>query len=137
MTELTIAAAEEMLRANLAPWVQDMDITIEAIGPDGAVLRAPPSPRLSRVGGTICGQAIMALADTAMIFAVAGVLGDFRPITTVNQTSTFLRPAANADLVARASIIKPGRTLMYGEVTLTAGNPDKPVAHATSTYMLL
>jgi acyl-coenzyme A thioesterase PaaI-like protein len=137
VTELTIAAAEEMLRANLAPWIRDMDITIEAIGPRGAVLRTPPSPRLNRVGGTICGQAIMALADTAMIFAVAGVLGDFRPVTTVNQTSSFLRPAADADLVARASIIKPGRTLMYGEVTLTAGNPDKPVAHATSTYMLL
>ncbi len=137
MTELTIAAAEEMFRANLAPWIQDMDVTFDAIGPDGAVLRVPPSPRLNRVGGTICGQAIMALADTAMIFAIAGFLGEFRPVTTINQTSSFLRPAADADLVARATIIKPGRTIMYGEVTLTAGDPDKPVAHVTSTYMLL
>jgi len=26
---------------------------------------------------------------------------------------------------------------MYGEVNLTAGDPDKPIAHVTSTYMLL
>ena len=137
MAELTIEAAEEFYTASLAPWIQDMDITIDHIGVDGAVLRVPPSEHLNRLGGTVCGQAIMALADTAMIFAVAGTLGEFRAITTVNQTSSFLRPVAERDLVARATIIKPGRTIMYGEVTLFAGDPDKPVAHVTSTYMLL
>ncbi|MBT3533646.1 MAG: PaaI family thioesterase [Rhodospirillaceae bacterium] len=137
MAEISIAAAEGFLQANLAPWIQDMDITIDRIDAAGAVLRVPPSPRLNRMGGTICGQAIMALADTAMIFAIAGCLGEFRPITTVNQTSSFLRPAADADLVAEAVIIKPGRTIMYGEVNLFAGDATKPVAHVTSTYMLL
>ncbi len=137
MTDLTISDAEEILQSNLAPWVQELDIRFDRIDKTGAVLRVPPSARLNRVGGTICGQAIMALADTAMIFAVAGVLGEFRPITTVNQTASFLRPVADGDLVAEARIIKPGRTLMYGEVTLHAGDAAKPVAHATSTYMLL
>ncbi len=59
MTALTIAAAEEILAANLAPWIQDMAITIDAVGPDGAVLRVPPAPRLNRIGGTICGQAVI------------------------------------------------------------------------------
>ena len=137
MVDLSIADAEEFLRANIAPWVQDLDIAIERIGTDGATLRVPPSAHVNRIGGTICGQAIMALADTAMIFAVAGVLGEFRPLTTVTQTASFLRPAADADLVAQARIIKPGRTLMYGEVSFYAGDAAKPVAHATSTYMLL
>jgi len=137
MSGLSVAAAEEILRSNIAPWVQDLNIAIERIDKSGAVLRIPPSPRLNRVGGTLCGQAIMALADTAMIFAVAGCLGEFRPITTVNQTASFLRPAADADVLAEARIIKPGRTIMYGEVTIHAGDPAKPVAHATSTYMLL
>ncbi len=83
----------------------------------------------------------MALADTAMIFAIAGIFGEFTACTTVNQTSSFLRPAAEADLVARATIIKPGRTIIYGDVILHAGDPAKPaakpVAHVTSTYMLL
>lgn len=137
MTKISIAVAAEFLKANLPPWVQDMAIRIDRIDAGGAVLRVPPSPRLNRIGGTISGQAIMALADTAMIFAIAGSLGEFRPITTVNQTTSFLRPAADADLVAEARIIKPGRTIMYGEVNLTAGDANKPVAHVTSTYMLL
>jgi uncharacterized protein (TIGR00369 family) len=137
MSELTIADAEQILQANIAPWVQDMDLQIRHIGKDKSVLVAPFSERLNRIGGTVCGQAIMALVDTAMIFAIAGFLGEFRPITTVSQTSGFLRPAADADLVAVARIIKPGRTIMYGEVNLTAGDPDKPIAHITSTYMLL
>ena len=137
MAELSIGDAEEFLRHNLAPWVQDLDISIDRIGREGAALRVPPSAHLNRVGGTVCGQAIMALADTAMIFAIAGCLGEFRPITTLNQTASFLRPAADADLVAEARIIKPGRSIIYGEVTLFAGEAAKPVAHATSSYMLL
>jgi acyl-coenzyme A thioesterase PaaI-like protein len=79
----------------------------------------------------------MALADTAMIFAIAGIFGEFTACTTVNQTSSFLRPAADAGLVARATIIKPGRTIIYGDVILHADDPAKPIAHVTSTYMLL
>jgi len=58
-------------------------------------------------------------------------------MTTVSQTSSFLRPAGAADLVAKARIIKRGRALVYGEVSLYAGAPEKPVAHVTSTYLLL
>ncbi len=136
-TGLSIEAAEKLFQANLAPWIQDMAITFDRMDKDGAVLRVPYSTRLNRQGGTICGQAIMALADTAMIFAVAATMGEFCPMTTVSQTSSFLRPAAEADLVAEARIIKPGRTIMYGEVNLTAGDPNKPIAHVTSSYMLL
>ncbi len=125
------------MNATRPPGVQDRATGIDRPGGGGAGLRVPPSPRLNRIGGPIGGQAIMARADTAMIFAIAGSLGEFRPITTVNQTTSFLRPAADADLVAEARIIKPGRTIMYGEVNLTAGDANKPVAHVTSTYMLL
>ena len=141
MSELTIPGSEEILEAHLAPWIKELNIAFDYVGPDGAVLRIPPSPLLCRQGGTVCGQAIMALADTAMIFAIAGIFGEFTACTTVNQTSSFLRPAADADLVARATIIKPGRTIIYGDVILHAGDPAKPaakpVAHVTSTYMLL
>ncbi len=118
-----------------------MAIKFDRMDKDGAVLRVPYSTRLNRQGGTICGHAIMAQertrADTAMIFAVATTMGEFCPMTKVSQTSSFLRPAAEADLVAEARIIKPGRTIMYGEVNLTAGDPNKPIAHVTSSYMLL
>lgn len=137
MSEITVAEADRFLKENLAPWVQDLDITFENIGDGSITLRVPPSDRLNRLGGMVCGQAIMALADTAMVFAVASAAGGFVPMTTVNQTSSFLRPAADADLIAEARIVKRGKTLMYGEVNLHTGIPEKLIAHVTSTYMLL
>ena len=40
MAELTIAAAEDYFSANLPPWIQDMNIAIESIGPDRRARRA-------------------------------------------------------------------------------------------------
>ena len=79
----------------------------------------------------------MAAADTAMVFAVASLMDGFVPMTTVSQSSSFLRAATEADMMAHASIIKPGRTIVYGEVYLYTQSADKPIAHVTNTTMLL
>jgi len=134
---MSIADAESLLRGSFAPWIQDMGIRFDGIGPGEAVLRVPPSERLYRAGGTFCGQAIMALADTALVFAVSSLTGGLVPMTTVSLNTTFLRPATPGDLIAAASIIRKGRSIIYGEVNLHGGDAAKPVAHVTSTYMLL
>ncbi len=137
MSGLSSSDAEKILKENFAPWVQDLNISFDKLEEGLAILRVPPSEHLYRVGGTVCGQAIMALADTSMVFAIAAYSGDLVPMTTVNQTSSFLRPAADADLIAEANIIKRGKAILYGEVILHTGVLEKPIAHITSTYMLL
>ena len=139
MTEqnFTVGTAETMLKEMFAPWVQDLNIEFDKIGDGQAVLRVPVSKRLNREGGTICGQAIMSVADTAMVFAISSALDKFVPMTTVSQSSSFLRAAADKDLIADANVIKLGRTIVYGEVNIYTDAPEKPVAHITSTYMLL
>ncbi len=131
------AAANRILKSKFAPWIQELGIHFDQVADGAAILRVPQSDRLNRVGGTICGQAIMALADTAMVFAISSAVGEFVPMTTVSQSTSFLRPASDADLIAHARLIKPGRTLMYGEVSLYTQSPEKPVSHVTSTYMLV
>jgi uncharacterized protein (TIGR00369 family) len=135
--KFTVETAETMLKEMFAPWVQDLNIKFDKIENDQAVLRVPVSKRLNREGGTICGQAIMSVADTAMVFAISSALDKFVPMTTVSQSSSFLRAAADKDLIADAKIIKLGRTIVYGEVNIYTDAPEKPVAHITSTYMLL
>lgn len=137
MAEFGITDAERLLEEGFAPWVRELDISFDRIEGGIAVLRIPPAERLNRVGGTVSGQAIMALADTAMVFAISSASSGFVPMTTVNQSSSFLRPAAAADLIAEARVIKRGRAIVYGEVNVHTGNAEKPVAHITSTYMLL
>ncbi len=131
------AAAEGMLTGVFAPWIQDLGLSIESLGPEGAVLRMPFSERLCRDNGVICGQALMSLADTAMVFAVSSAGGAYRPMTTVDQTMHFLRPAASADVLAEAKVIRLGRTMAFGSVTLTTEGDARPVAIAQLAYALL
>jgi uncharacterized protein (TIGR00369 family) len=137
MSEFSAEDAARFLRDNFAPWLLDMEIGVERVGGGEAVLRVPASDALKRQGGTVCGQAIMALADTAMMMAVMSAVGAGTAITTLNQTTSFLRPAAAGDLLAEARVIKPGRTIVYGEVSLHTGNREKPIAHVTSSAMVL
>ncbi len=134
---ITVQVAESILREKFAPWIQELNIGVESIADGEAVVRVPVSARLNREGGTICGQAIMAVADTVTVLAISSIHGGFVPMTTISQTSSFLRPVADKDLIAHARIIKSGRVIVYGEVSLYTDMPDKPVAHITSTYMLL
>ena len=121
--------AEEMITGVFAPWVQDLGLSIESLDKDGAVLRMRFSDRLCRDNGVICGQALMSLADTAMVFAVSSAAGAYRPMTTVDKTMHFLRPAAKADVL--------GRSMAFGSVTLTAEGDPRPVAMAQLAYALL
>jgi len=128
------AAANSLLGSVFAPWVRDLDLAVERLEDDGAVLRMRFSERLCRDGGLVCGQALMSLADTAMVFAVCAASGGYRPMTTVNQTTHFLRPARGADLLAHARVLRLGRTMAFGQVLIMADGDTRPVASAQLTY---
>lgn len=131
------ATAERMLTDVFAPWVQDLNLSVESLDKEGATLRMRFSEKLCRDNGVICGQALMSLADTAMVFAVSSAGGAYRPMTTVDQTMHFLRPAANADVLADAKVVRLGRTMAFGSVTLTTDGDTRPVAMAQLAYALL
>lgn len=138
-----LADARTLLRDVFASWVQDLQLSVERIdsptdsGGAGATLRMAFSDRLCRDGGVICGQALMALADTAMVFAVSAASGRYRPMTTVDQTTHFLKPAANADVLAEARIVRIGKTMAFGQVILCSAADHKPVAMVSSAYALM
>jgi uncharacterized protein (TIGR00369 family) len=132
---MTVAEAQGILRENFAPWVQALGLAVEAVSETEATLRLPFDARLVRVGGTVCGQALMTAADTAMVIALSSALGGFRPMATVGQTITFMRPVSGADVLVTARVLRAGRTMAFGEIEMrAAGGPL--AAHATTTYAL-
>lgn len=137
MTDLTLEHVHDFKEALFAPWVQDLDFRVEQVSGQGATLRMPYSDRLTRVGGTICGQALMALADTSMVFALSGAFGEFRPMTTVSQTTNFMRAIAQSDVIAEARLLRVGKTLAFGEVTLRADGESAPAVQVASTYAII
>ena len=144
--EFGIADARRILGEVFAPWVQDLNLAVERIEhvqpagvPDwqpGALLRMPFSERLFRNGGIVCGQALMALADTAMVIANLAANRGYRPMTTVDQTTHFMR-AAVGDVLADARVVRLGRTMSFGRVTLMAATDNKPVAMVSSAFAML
>ena len=143
-----IEEARRVLREVFAPWVQDLDLSIVDIESDpppnaaadwqpGAILRMAFSDRLCRHGGIICGQALMALADTAMVIAVLAANRGYRPMTTVDQTTHFMRPVAQSDVLADARVVRLGRTMSFGRITLSGSTDNKPVAMVSSAFAML
>jgi uncharacterized protein (TIGR00369 family) len=137
VAELSVPAAQAILTANFAAWVQDLGLSVESIASGAAVLRMPYSERLVRVGGTFSGQALMSAADTAMVIALSASFGAFKPVTTVSQNVTFMRPITQQDVLIEARVIRLGKTLAFGEITLRGAKDEKVAAHATTTYAIL
>ena len=84
----------------------------------------------------MCGQALMALADTAMVFACSAAWNGYKPMSTIDQTTHFLRPV-NFDVLADARIVRIGRTTSFGRVMLTAAADGRPVGMVSSAYAML
>jgi len=79
---------------------------------------------------------MMALADFAMYCAVLGAIGPVPLAVTINLNINFLRRPAQRDLLAEARLIKLGRRLAVGEVTICSDGDEEPVAHVTATYSI-
>ena len=146
-TEFGITEARRVLGEVFAPWIQELDLSIERIEytppPEawdwqpGALLRMPFSERLCRNGGVVCGQALMALADTAMVIANLAANRGYRPMTTVDQTTHFMRAVSSSDVLADARVIRLGRTMSFGRVTLLSATDTKQVAMVSSAFAML
>jgi uncharacterized protein (TIGR00369 family) len=92
--------------------------------------------RVLRPGGTISGPTMMELADFAMYVAVFSAIGAQPLAVTTNLSINFLRKPAQADLLADAKLLKVGKRLAVGEVTIFSAGQDQPVAHVTATYSI-
>jgi acyl-coenzyme A thioesterase PaaI-like protein len=71
-----------------------------------------------------------------MYVAVFSAIGPQPLAVTTNLSINFLRKPAQADLLAEARLMKVGKRLAVGEVTICSDGLDEPVAHVTATYSI-
>ena len=132
------AALQATLDSLAADYVKRLRLRVEAVERGQVTLILPVSAEIVHAGGVVCGQAIMAAADTAMLVAMIAQLGEFRPMTTVQLQTSFLRPvpqdATSVLIVAR--VLRHGKSLSYGDVEFRTVD-GKLAVHATTTYALL
>ena len=135
---MTTTELQALYAEVFAEWVRELKLEVRATTDDTVTLALPVRARHVHAGGVVCGQALMAAADTALVLAISHKLGGFRPQTTVQLQTSFLRAVGKdvPEVAVEARILKAGRNLVFGEVTLRL--PDGQVAaHATSTSALL
>jgi uncharacterized protein (TIGR00369 family) len=111
-------------------------LTIEEVWHGGGRVRQAFQPQFIRPGGTISGPTMMALADVAMYVGILASIGPVPLAVTINLSINFLRKPAASDLVAECRLLKLGKRLATGEVSIFSDGMTDPVAHVTSTYSI-
>ncbi len=118
------------------PFAGLMGYRVEDIGYGTARMRLPVEEQHLRPGGTVAGPALMGLADATMYAVVMGMIGPVELAVTTNLTCNFLRRPSMVDIIAEGKILKLGKRLAVGEVSLYSEGDPEPVAHVTATYSI-
>lgn len=130
-------ASQAEIVAFLAAEFPQSQCVVEAVGARSATVRHPVGVAELRPGGTVSGPVLMTLADVALYVAILGEIGIVPLAVTSNLTINFLRkPSADCDVLAECRLLKVGRSLIMGEVSLYSAGKTELVAHATGTYAL-
>jgi acyl-coenzyme A thioesterase PaaI-like protein len=95
---------------------------IECVGEKSATIRKEINHDHLRPGGTVSGPVLMELADLA--------------VTTSLNINFLRKPSAQKDLVAKCHLIKVGKLLAIGEVSIYSEGSVEVVAHAVGTYAI-
>jgi uncharacterized protein (TIGR00369 family) len=114
-----------------------MDLfAIEAVGDMTARVRMLFNEQRLRPGGTISGPSLMTLADTGVWVALLAQIGRVALSVTSHLDIDFLRKAGPGDVIGDVRLLKVGRKLAVGTVTMLSEHDPRPVAHASVTYAI-
>ena len=104
---------------------------------DGFIrIRVPVTERNLRPGGTVSGPTLMAVADTGMYCLTLAMVGPVALALTTNLNIDFLRAPKLADIIVETEMLKLGKRLAVGRVTIYSEGMVEPVAHASVTYSI-
>jgi len=155
-SELRLSEAEfsEIMALRL-PFAALMGLEVELFSNSGVWMRSVYRDEFVRPGGTLAGPLMMGLADAAMYAVILSRIGPIELAVATNLSINFLRRPLPGDVLAFARLIKLGKRLAVGEVTLYSElSPDEikavgqgdayfntianteAVAHVTSTYSI-
>jgi uncharacterized protein (TIGR00369 family) len=128
--------AEFLAREFPQGWGPRSPSRIEAVGPGTARVRLTAGERHLRPGGTVSGPAMMTLCDATMYVAILANIGPVALAVTTNLSINFLRKPDPGDLIAECKLLKLGKRLAVGEVSVYAATNEDLVAHCVATYSI-
>ncbi|MDH0747131.1 PaaI family thioesterase [Pseudomonas sp. GD03842] len=130
-------ASKDEIAAFIAREFPQTRIVVEDVGERSATVSQAIDHSDLRPGGTVSGPTLMAVADVALYVAVLGAIGIVPLAVTTSLTINFLRkPQAERRIIAECQLMKVGKTLAIGEVSLYSEGAPDAVAHVVGTYAI-
>jgi uncharacterized protein (TIGR00369 family) len=130
------AAAFCALAFDGVPYAGQLGCRIERFEAGLVTVRMPWQELLRRPGGTICGPALMAVADVTLYGVVLSMVGDAALAVTTDLTVHFLSRPPQRDVLADGRLLKLGRRLAIGEVTMRSDGDERTICHVVGTYAI-
>ena len=132
-----VPATREEVAAFVAAEFPQMKCTVRATGNMGSTVVHDIGASELRPGGTVSGPVLMTVADVALYVAILGEIGIVPLAVTTSLSINFLRkPPASNRIVGICKLMKLGKSLAVGEVSMYSEGSKEPVAHAVGTYSI-
>jgi uncharacterized protein (TIGR00369 family) len=132
---MTAEMLEEFNREHF-PQIDHMGLKVEQVDDRTITVRMTVQDQHLRPGGTVSGPTMMTLADAAMYLLLLAQIGPVALAVTTNLNINFLRKPVPGGLYATGKLLKLGKTLAIGDISLYSDGLDDPVAHVTTTYAI-
>ena len=111
--------------------------TIGPISHGSVEIALRPSSATSQQHGFVHGGIVSAVADTAAGYSALSIMPPGTGVLTVEFKINFVSPAIGDRIIARAQVLKPGRTLVLtqAEVFAETAGKEKLIAVLVGTMM--
>jgi uncharacterized protein (TIGR00369 family) len=132
-------AYENRIRASFPKQglLRTLSASLERVAPGAVEIAMTPGSAISQQHGFVHAGALAAIADSAAGYAALSLMPPGAGVLTTEYKINLLAPAIGERIVARARVIKAGRTLTLAQTEVfseTAGQ-EKLIALLTATLM--
>lgn len=119
------------------PMLRTIGAVLSEVGPGFCEVHLPFRKDLTQHHGYLHGGAYALLADTAGGYAAYTLLAPSDSAMTVEYKLNMLRPGQGELFIARASVIKPGKTLIIVKADLFSRQGNQEALCATSLQTII
>jgi uncharacterized protein (TIGR00369 family) len=113
--------------------------SLDEVAPGAVTISMPASAGLTQQHGYLHAGIVATIADSACGYAAFSLMPDDAAVLSIEFKVNLLAPAEGERFIARAKVIKPGRTIMVTDATVHAvrNGAEKLVATMTGTMMVV
>lgn len=132
---------EARVRASFARQqvMKTLGARLVAVEPGAIEIELPFRSDLTQQHGFLHAGIVTTIADSACGYAALSLMAPEAAVLTVEYKVNLLAPARGERVIARGSVVRPGRTLTVCQADVVAfdGGRERPVARMLATLMAL